>query len=244
MLKRSLCVFLGLFFIELLKAEELPNYIKKCKLSDPNMNECFVKNANDAIPTLVKGDPTFKLINMSPVVIPVVNLGSGPNLEMKLTQVTSNNIKDFRLSKANFDLKSNKIWLNSKMDRLEVISNYFIKGQILVLPINGEGKSNITFIGNDMTYEADIGSKDINGIKYYTIENPTLKAIPDKVYFHFDNLFGGDPNLGKQMNNFLDENWSDFYDELKPALQKAMEAVVTNVFKVYFAKVPADKLFE
>ncbi|GJQ86320.1 hypothetical protein Trydic_g9016 [Trypoxylus dichotomus] len=37
---------------------DLPPFIEKCSLSDPNLSECFKEKANLAIPFLVKGKYT------------------------------------------------------------------------------------------------------------------------------------------------------------------------------------------
>ncbi|KAF4524414.1 hypothetical protein B566_EDAN009330 [Ephemera danica] len=46
---------------------KLPPGIKTCPLNDPQLNECFVQNANIAIPLLVDGNPSLGLPTYDPI---------------------------------------------------------------------------------------------------------------------------------------------------------------------------------
>lgn len=60
----------------------------------------------------------------------------------------------------------------------------------------------------------------------------------------FGNLFNGaDKALGEGTNTFLNENWSDILNELKPVLKKAIGNIVNGVVGPIFAKFPYDNLF-
>lgn len=59
----------------------------------------------------------------------------------------------------------------------------------------------------------------------------------------FDHLFNGDKALGEGTNRFLNENWSDILNELKPVLKKAIGRIVSGVVGPIFGKFPYDDLF-
>lgn len=59
-----------------------------------------------------------------------------------------------------------------------------------------------------------------------------------RVYMNFENLFNGDKLLGDTTNLFLNENWEDVINELKPALRDAIGAIAGNVIKSVFSKFP------
>lgn len=60
----------------------------------------------------------------------------------------------------------------------------------------------------------------------------------------FDNLFNGrDQALSDGTNAFLNENWSDILNELKPVLKKAIGNIVNGVVSPIFAKFPYETLF-
>lgn len=59
----------------------------------------------------------------------------------------------------------------------------------------------------------------------------------------FDNLFGGDKALGAGMNQFLNENWEDILNELKPVLKKAIGKIVKGLINPIFSKFPYNDLY-
>lgn len=59
----------------------------------------------------------------------------------------------------------------------------------------------------------------------------------------FDNLFNGEKALGEGTNRFLNENWSDILNELKPVLKKAIGNIALGVVNPIFAKFPYNDLF-
>lgn len=59
----------------------------------------------------------------------------------------------------------------------------------------------------------------------------------------FNNLFNGDKALGDGTNQFLNENWQDILNELKPVLKKAIGNIINGVVGPVFSKFPYDSLF-
>lgn len=60
---------------------------------------------------------------------------------------------------------------------------------------------------------------------------------------NFADLFNGDQTLSQGTNAFLNENWSDILNELKPVLKKAIGNIVIGVVGPLFAKFPYNDLF-
>lgn len=58
-----------------------------------------------------------------------------------------------------------------------------------------------------------------------------------------EDLFNGDKILSKSTNDFINENWMDIIDELKPSILKSIAAVLQESGNKIFAKVPYEKYF-
>lgn len=58
-----------------------------------------------------------------------------------------------------------------------------------------------------------------------------------------ENLFNGDKLLGDTTNQFLNENWSDVINELKPALRDAIGLIAGNVIKAVFERFPYEEFW-
>jgi hypothetical protein len=47
----------------------------------------------------------------------------------------------------------------------------------------------------------------------------------------------------KQMNKFMNENWSDLFNELSPSLFSVISQMIFNIFSGFHERVPFDELF-
>lgn len=109
---------------------------------------------------------------------------------------------------------------DSYTDRLDFFGQYTMNGQILVLPIRGEGFANVSM--HELITRHEIAGDYFTGSdgnKYVNITKYTIKFKPKWVTFRFDNLFNGDKLLGKTMNNFMNENWEPVFSGIIPGKQ-------------------------
>lgn len=59
-----------------------------------------------------------------------------------------------------------------------------------------------------------------------------------------ENLFNGDKLLSSSTNKLLNNHWRDIFEELRPAMLKAIGAMNLGVAKPVFDKVPYAALYE
>ncbi|GJQ86313.1 hypothetical protein Trydic_g9009 [Trypoxylus dichotomus] len=76
---------------------ELPSYLRKCSLSDPNLRQCLIDNANFAIPRLVKGEAEYNWPLLSPLLIPELEL-PGPDFTVTLRNVRLEGFENFKMT--------------------------------------------------------------------------------------------------------------------------------------------------
>ena len=82
-----------------------------------------------------------------------------------------------------------------------------------------------------------------NGKKYLNVDKVHLDLQPKKATFAFENLFKGDKTLGDNMNKFLNENWSEVYNELKPVIMEAMGKILLHICNGVFSKIEYTEMF-
>lgn len=82
-----------------------------------------------------------------------------------------------------------------------------------------------------------------NGNIFATLEHVKLELEPEHVHFEFDNLFNGDKALTATMNEFVNANWRDIYEEMKPGISKATGLVVKSMINTFFTKYPYADYF-
>lgn len=133
--------------------------------------------------------------------------------------------------------------IHARLPMVSLNGDYKIKGKVLVLPIQGDGKSSMKFENLDIIikYKPRVITK--NGRVYIQTEKFKLDFETSRLTMHFSNLFNGDKALGDNMNKFLNENWADILSELKPSISSAFEQIFELIINRIFAKVPYEDLF-
>lgn len=83
-----------------------------------------------------------------------------------------------------------------------------------------------------------------NGKKYLQLnEKPKIDLKTNRLYIQLDNLFNGNKQLSDTMNNFMNENWRELYNELKSGILDALGAVIINLVNNVFIRIPYEQLF-
>lgn len=234
------CVLL-VVAISYLEAAKLPNYIIACSAKDPKLNECARKHGQEALQHIVKGDTKYKIPNMTPLTLSEIKFSSG-NLTVDLENVVVRGLEHSQIKELSMDLSKRHIAVILLIDHVNLLSDYNIKGNILILPITGNGKANITFVGGEYRFDFDYVLKDKQGGQYIEIMNDELTYKTKRSYYHFENLFGGDKALGEHMNKFLNEHWQDVQNDIGPALTKTISAIVKATLGGVISRVPYNEM--
>lgn len=126
---------------------------------------------------------------------------------------------------------------------MELIADYNMDGRILLLPIVGHGKCNITISGLVTKHEL-IGMPVMKkNDMYMELKEYKIKFEPTSMKFYFQNLFNGDKVLGETMNKFLNENWQTVFMELRSGYEQTFGHIFKEISNNIFGKVPMNKIF-
>lgn len=102
----------------------------------------------------------------------------------------------------------------------------------------------MSFVVNTKNTHDLIGEEfEKKGKKYWNIKEYGLKIRPEKVYFRFDNLFGGDERLGKQMNSFMNENSNEIFAEMRGPFEESFGLIFQSIANRVFMRVPINEIF-
>lgn len=133
---------------------------------------------------------------------------------------------------------------DSYTERLDFVGRYTMNGQILVLPIRGEGFANVSM--NQMITRHELYGDYFtgqDGNKYLNITNYKIKFNPKWVIFRFDNLFNGDKLLGGTMNRFMNDNWQPVFSGMIPGYEENFGKRFRDVANSLFHQVPFNVIF-
>lgn len=141
------------------------------------------------------------------------------------------------------DPKTSQYEVHATVPKVAIKGKYKIDGRVLVLPIRGEGNADLIFDNCDLVvkYKPNVIVK--NGKQYIQTERFQLDFDTSQLHIKLENLFNGDKALGENMNQFLNQNWRDIFNELKPAITFAVEEILKGIVNRIFSKVSYEDIF-
>jgi len=236
---------LGQQLANAVEAKDLPANFDKCK-RDANFDKCLVDAVNNAIVILKTGNKEFGIPPLEPLAVKslVIDAGTAPiNLKQTLKNILVHDmISTSKVQRYRTDLEKHLIICDSKTDRIEMIGDYEMSGRILLLPITGSGKANITLLNTKIEHRLIGEPFERDGVKYMRLKEYRVELNPKRVYMHFENLFN-DPLLSQTMNRFLNDNWELVFNELKIGYAKSFGKIFRNISNKLFEKIPFDSIF-
>ncbi|KAI4458774.1 pnas-3 related [Holotrichia oblita] len=220
----------------------LTEYIKRCDLKDPQLNACLTDHANQAIPFLVKGDPSIGVPVLSPLTIPKLEL-SGDRFTVILTDVHFDNFKDMVVTESEFDLPNEKYWFVLACKYLNFTADYTLKdGQILSRTLSGDGKVEMSLYENSIRYSAGMVKYPKDGQNYLKTTDPTMTLESQRTYFRFENLWSDDDE-GEDINAFLEENWQVVQSKIKPGVEELIKDKITLAMRAVQDNLSIEEAF-
>lgn len=215
----------------------VPSYIKACSASDPNLSQCVTKAVQAAGPIFAGGIPELGVASLDPVHLGTVHVNN-PALKLTFTDTVVTGLKGLRVNSFKLNPEKGKAVFDF-VANVTLKANYLMDGQVLILPLRGEGLAKIKITNLNIIVKYDYITRDGHW------ELPTYKDTykMDRAQFKFTNLFGGkNKELAETTHRFTNENWSIIMQEIAPpAIEQIIKSCVDEVRK-FFHSVPADQL--
>ncbi|KAJ1530243.1 hypothetical protein ONE63_005166 [Megalurothrips usitatus] len=228
--------------------KSLPRQWMKCPKDGPKVDECLREAVLVAVKDLAEnGAKEFGVFPIDPLFMSTLDIeqGSGPvAIDLRFKDVNFYGLKGAQLRSVKADVSNFRYKVSVLFPAgVSLKGNYKINGKVLVLPIRGEGKCDLQI--ENSTVEVDIIGKPVtkDGLVYAEVKDFKFVFETTRLRLQFENLFNGNKELSAQMNIFLNENWSEILQELKPAIQDAFGAAFLVISNRIFGKVPYDTLF-
>ncbi|XP_058973992.1 protein takeout isoform X1 [Musca domestica] len=226
-------------------AKDLPEAFDKCK-RDSNFDKCLVDAVNKAIQILKPGNKEFEVPALEPLHVKslVIDAGTAPiNLRQTLKNVmVTDMISTSKIQRYRTDLDKYLIICDSFTGRIQMLGDYEMSGRILLLPITGNGRANITLVNTKIEHRLIGEPFEKDGVQYMRLKEYRVSFDPKRVYMHFENLFN-DATLSQTMNRFLNDNWETVFNELKVGYAKSFGRIFREISNRLFEKIPMDSIF-
>ncbi|XP_070164839.1 take-out-like carrier protein [Polyergus mexicanus] len=226
---------------------ELPSNFKRCKRSDPKVLECIADAARDAVISMAKGLKSFKILPLEPLAVSSMKIGESQGA-VSLKQ-EYRNVKLHGLTKGlqvyNYQIDWNNLIFRSESfnPQVDFVADYKLEGKVLLLPMRGEGRCNITMYNMTTKHETHYERFEKDGETYMRAVKYFVKFIPKHITLRFDNLFNGNTFLGEEMNKFLNTNGDLLFKELQASYEETFGLVFIKITNDIFTRVPMNKIF-
>uniref|UniRef100_A0A6M2DWZ1 Putative hemolymph juvenile hormone binding protein n=1 Tax=Xenopsylla cheopis TaxID=163159 RepID=A0A6M2DWZ1_XENCH len=225
---------------------KLPETLPRCKFED---TPCFADAVEKSVKILKEGNRKINLIPLEPLHVTAINIDTGSgNFRLKLDLKECDFTGFTTIENIKIETKSDSQlhWiLTGHVPKIEVKGKYKADGQVLVLPVQGDGDASIVLYDVDirLTIKETSQRSERKGKSYMQLDQFDVKFTPKRVTMHFDNLFNGDKVLGDNLNNFINENWPEIFKEVQPALEDSLAQIFLEITNRVFNKVPTEEVF-
>ncbi|KAK5638094.1 hypothetical protein RI129_012389 [Pyrocoelia pectoralis] len=203
----------------------------------------------NALPVLAKGVPQFKFDGIDPIRIESLTIGEGTgqvHVVQNYKNVEIYNVPNATVQNVEATITDDEFQVVSDivMDNVQMKAKYSLDGNILVMPIKGDGDCTVSLedVKSKMTMIGEMFQKK-NGKTYVEIKTFNVSLNPAMVRYDFENLFNGDGALGDSMNAVLNDNWQDIYEDVQPGYEEALGEVFKSLANLFFTKIPYDEMF-
>ncbi|XP_017763070.1 PREDICTED: protein takeout-like [Eufriesea mexicana] len=230
-------------------AMDLPNNWRTCdrSLPDDAYYNCIAEAAQDAVVSLARGLKSFKILPIEPLAVDNLKIGESQGsvaLRQEYKNIKIHGLtKDLKVKSYHIDWDKCLISSDTFSPQVDFVADYKLDGKVLLLPIRGSGRSNITLYNLNSHNEIRCEKIQKNGETYLRTKKYVVKFDPGRVNLVFDNLFEGDKILGEQMNRFINENSDLIFKELQGPYEETFGLIFAKVSNDVFSRVPMNKMF-
>ncbi|XP_063926529.1 protein takeout-like isoform X2 [Zophobas morio] len=223
-----------------------PNFIK-CNRHEANFQECLIKAVNYDIAQMYKPHKKVRLPGVEPLELLSMSSNVDTNL-IKLTERLKNcqfhGVSKGRFRTFVFDFQRRVISANANLPFVESSCDYKLNGTILGVALKGEGPSWLDFTSFNMSFYVTYDEVVKNNKTYVKIATCKVDGKPEKLHFRIDNLFDGDEEAGRRVNEIVNENWSVLYDDIKNEYLDIPGGMLATILKGFFSRVSLEELFD
>lgn len=215
-----------------------------CPSEDKALGNCLRDAFNSYVPQLATGVPEYGVPPCEPLYIPTISIkqSAGPiTVTSSYTDVSVRGPSKMQVKNVEVDSRKHKVIASLYIPELRMKGNYNLKGQLFMLPIEGDGIFHAKYGNINAIVTIILGRKRrVNSVDALACKSLEVKFNIGNASMKLENLFGGDGELGNAMNKFLNENWEKLSNELQAPMEKALQDVLKPLADHAFSILDAD----
>ncbi|KAK9700685.1 hemolymph juvenile hormone binding protein (JHBP) [Popillia japonica] len=210
----------------------IPEYIHICSANDADISKCILNSINLLRPQLKEGIEELDVPPLEPLPLDEITLKRGPSstrITANITDIKVWGASDFEILELRANVKKNKFTFKVRLPYLYFQGKYDLDMQILLIKLKGRGPitGNFSNYGFEAVMKGDKIQKD--GEEYLRFDKMKVRIHVGEAKLNLENLFGGDPVLGKVTNDILSDNSELFLNEIRPNLETSLAEKFTEI---------------
>ncbi|KAF5269308.1 hypothetical protein FQR65_LT02609 [Abscondita terminalis] len=224
---------------------KIPDYINVCPQTHENLSACITQSIEALVPRLKVGIPELEVPALEPLHFDTLTIGTASRISTNLTDVLAWGVSDFKIIKLIPTLTKNtrKFKFEVIIPKLHIKGNYEINTRLSIIELKGTGPFNANI--TNCHFECILKGKkvaiaDENHIEF---EKVKCNAVFGKSSIYFENLFNGDPVIGKGVNDAIEDNSDIVFEEAKPNIIAAVATKLTEVANKITRSFKFEELF-
>ncbi|CAD7077902.1 unnamed protein product [Hermetia illucens] len=220
---------------------EQPSFLQPCPSSD---TQCFTKSIQTFWSQLKTGIPGLSSIpKLDPLRINKVNVvqdqAQNVNVSATLTNAEITGMADTIVKNAKYDKQKGIFSFDLDFPKLKMVSDYALKGRILLLQLNGQGKMYMSAENTEARLNVLTEVVEEDGEKFFHVKAVRMHYKLKSVKTKLENLFNGNKELEDSANQLFNENWEELNVAFEPVLTKTAEEILLNSMRKIFHYIPA-----
>ncbi|XP_044260354.1 protein takeout-like [Tribolium madens] len=245
-MRQILLPFLLSSVITLCQSAKLPTNFQKCNRKQPDLKQCVLKAAQDGIFQLTRPYNEVNIPNLNPFELKEATIGGGGAVavEQKFKDCKLTGFNKMKLDKFEFDFEKKVLNVAGTFPEIVKKCSYEVDGQVLLLPVTGKGPSEIVLTNLAVTALLHYEETKKKNKTFIKIVSSEISMDPGHVSYKLDNLFNGDKVLGDNINQVLNDNWKEVFDDVKAGYIEIIQAIVTSLLNNFFSKVSIEEAFD
>ncbi|XP_075990709.1 uncharacterized protein LOC142986231 [Anticarsia gemmatalis] len=218
-----------------------------CPREEKALGRCLRDALNTYIPQLATGVPEYGVPPCEPLLVPSLSIqqSTGPiSVVSNYSDVTVTGPASMKVREVHVNSADHKVIARLYIPELKMRGNYKLSGQLLMLPIEGDGDFAAKYGDIDALVTIVLGRQHRhNDEDALTCEHLDVSFHVGYASMQLDNLFGdGDGELSNAMNQFLNENWQKLAEELQTPMEEALRDFLKPLADHAFGTLNADDI--
>ncbi|XP_068086380.1 circadian clock-controlled protein daywake-like [Anabrus simplex] len=220
------------------------SWLKPCRRKAPNENDCLRHSFQTMFPALAVGIPEIGMPRFEPLFIDKIAIQKGQGavtISGSFQNILAHGPSNSTTSFVNLDLENKRLDFGIDIPELRIEADYDMKGNILLLPLVGNGEAKLKFTNTTTSGNTKIEiRKGPDGREIMHVVSMDMEFLIRGMQVHLSNLFNGNKVLGLTVNSFLNRNSQQVVDDLKEPISASLSVVFLRLINQLFHHVPMD----